>query len=251
MELDCGLDGRAAVRRNCGGPTDPERSRRNELIRRNLPLARRLACRFTRRGVPRDDLIQVASVGLIMAVDRFDANRGVPFEAFATPTILGEIKRHFRDAVWDLRVPRGAKERHLAVNAALERLSQELGHAPTISELATAVGYAEEEVLESMEAGAAFNARSLFCESGSLGAVELERAVAQDDLWTSDCVDRLLVAEALETLPRREELILRLRYWDRLSQDQIARRLGISQMHVSRLARRGVARLSRRLADTP
>ena len=93
--------------------------------------------------------------------------------------------------------------------------------------------------------------RSLFCESGSLGAVELERAVAQDDLWTSDCVDRLLVAEALETLPRREELILRLRYWDRLSQDQIARRLGISQMHVSRLARRGVARLSRRLADTP
>ncbi len=219
---------------------------RDRLVRRHLPLARRLAARFVRRGVPYDDLYQVASIGLIHAVDRFDPERGIPFDVYAAPTIVGEIKHHFRDRSWDLRVPRRVQDLHLAVNAAVERLAPQLGRSPTIGELAQAVGAADEDVVEAMDAGGAFNTRPIVA-AASPNHDELRHEagaiLGADDASLLGVEDRLTISRLMEELPPREALILRMYFWDRRSQALIAERLGISQMHVSRLLRRSIERM--------
>ncbi len=222
---------------------------RDRLVRRHMPLAERIARRYRLRGVPDDDLLQTASVGLIHAVDRFDPDRGVPFEAFASPTIAGEIKRHFRDRAWDLHVPRRVQQRYLAINAAIGRLAQRNGCAPTVDELAREVGTSIEKVVEALEAGAAFNADSLARPWDGEGGRTLTDTLAADDTWLFDAVNRLLVDELLALLPAREQLVVHLRFWEGLSQSGIADRLGISQMHVSRLLRRSYERLRTFLDD--
>ncbi len=217
---------------------------RDRLVRRHLPLARRIARRFARRGVPFEDLYQVASIGLIQAVDRFDPARGVPFEAFAAPTIVGEIKHHFRDRTWELRVPRSVQERHRAVNAAVERLSSRLGRSPTIPELARAVGAAEEEIVEAIEAGVGHRTRRL---DDSEAHRPGQAALSEVDPMFGRVDDRLEVEGLLAELEPRCRLIVQLYYVQGLSQDAIAARLGVSQMHVSRLLRRSLARLRERL----
>lgn len=241
-----GLDRRARF-------VDYRRTRRSDLrdrlVRRHMPLAERIAGRYRHRGVPYDDLVQTASVGLIHAVDRFDPDRGVPFEAFASPTITGEIKRHFRDRAWDLRVPRRLQEHYLAVNAAIDRLSQRGAGTPTVEEIARTVGLAAEEVVEAFEVGVAFNADSLARPWGDDDGATLADVVHTDDAWVFAAVDRLLVDDLMDLLPAREQLIVHMRFWDGLSQSAIAQRLSISQMHVSRLLRRSYDRLRDVLGD--
>lgn len=219
---------------------------RDRLVRRHLPLARSLARRFARRGIPLDDLNQVASIGLIQAVDRFDPDRGVPFESFATPTIIGEIKHHFRDRSWDLRVPRRVRDLHLRVNAAIDRATGQFGRSPTVAELAAMVGVAEEEVVEAIDAGAVYHTRPMSLSAVPNGA-DLKRRLPESLLAEDPRFDaaeaRLVVHGLLGDLPPREELIVRMYYWDRASQDAIAARLGVSQMHVSRLLRQSLERL--------
>lgn len=224
---------------------------RDELVAQHLTLARHLASRFANRGVPFEDLFQVASVGLLHAVDRFDPSIGTSFGAFATPTILGEIKRHFRDRAWDLRVPRRLQELHLELNAVMGRLTQQLGRSPTIGELAAATRSSEEEIVEAVEAGRAFNARSIDLASTNNVQIDVERALRQVDTALDRADERLLVAHLLDTLAPRERLLMRLRYWERLSQAEIAQRLGISQMHVSRLIARSLALFQEELGENP
>ena len=217
----------------------------------HLLLARHLASRFANRGVPFEDLFQVASLGLVHAVDRFDPAMGVPFGAFATPTILGEIKRHFRDRAWDLRIPRRMQELHLEVNTMVGQLTQELGRSPTVGELATATRSSDEEVVEAIEAGRAFNVSTIEPSSTTRPSSEVERALLTDDRNLENAEERVLVERLLSMLAPREQLIMRLRFWSHLSQDEIACRLGISQMHVSRLLARSLARLQEHLGENP
>jgi RNA polymerase sigma-B factor len=219
---------------------------RERLVKRHLPLARRLAARFARRGVPYDDLYQVASIGLIHAVDRFDPERGIPFDVYAAPTIVGEIKHHFRDRSWDLRVPRRVQELHLAVNAAIERLATQLGRSPTIGELAQAVGAADEDIVEAIDAGGAFNTQPILgAAPGSDDGPRhgADAILGSDDGSLDGVEDRLMITRLIDECPPREALILRMYFWDRRSQSLIAERLGISQMHVSRLLRRSIERM--------
>lgn len=219
---------------------------RDRLVRRHLPLAKRIARRYSRRGIPFEDLYQVASLGLIHAVDRFDPARGVPFDAFAAPTIVGEVRRHFRDRAWDLNVPRRVQNLHLAVNSAIEALSSTLGRSPSIAEIAGAVGASSEAVVEAIEAGAAFTAGSLSAPSTRDGAEVsgiVQDLLGVDDPWLAGVEDRVVIERAIAELEPRQQLVIRLYYWDRHSQEVIALRLGISQMHVSRLLRSGVAGL--------
>ena len=219
------------------GPPVRDAHERDELVRQHLRLAEHLARRFTNRGVPLDDLVQVASLALVNAVDRYDPERGTTFSTFATPTIIGEIKRHFRDRSWDLRVPRRVKELHLQLNDVIGRLNQQLGRSPTIAELALATRASEEEVLEAIEAGNAFRAQTIHPAEGNRETL-VAGALAQHDAALHGADDRLLVAELLASLPPREQLIVRLRFFEGMTQDDIAARLGISQMHVSRLLAR-------------
>lgn len=228
------------------------RDLRDRLVRRHLPLARRLAYRFARRGIPIDDLYQVASIGLIHAVERFDPTRGVPFDVFASPTILGEIRHHFRDRSWDLRVPRRLQNLHLAVEATVEQLRVRLCRAPTVAELARAIGVGEEEIVEAIEAGAVYNTAPLAEDRpedrpGPPDAPDDPLRV--EDPWLTAAVDRLLIATVIDELAPRRRLIVRLYFWEGLSQDAIAERLGLSQMHVSRLLRASLAQLRGLLED--
>ena len=219
---------------------------REELIRRTLPLARRLAGRYARRSEPIDDLMQVASIGLIKAIDRFDPTLGLAFSSFAVPSILGELKRHFRDHGWAARVPRPVQERVLKVNAAVDTLSRELGRAPKPSELAVATGESLEDVLEAMEAAMAHSAASLDAPlggDGSDGTLTYANSVGQIDRRLELVENRTVVDGALHALPEREQLILSLRFDEDLTQAEIAERIGVSQMHVSRLIRRALGRL--------
>lgn len=219
---------------------------RDRLVQRHLPLAKRIARRYARRGIPFEDLYQVASLGLIHAVDRFDPARGVPFDAFAAPTIVGEIRHHFRDRAWDLNVPRRVQNLYLAVNSAIATLTSSLGRSPSIAEIAGAVGVGSEAVIEAIEAGGAFTAASLSAFSaGEASDVPWipEDLLGVDDPWLAGVEDRVVIERAIAELGPREQLVIRLYFWDRHSQEVIARRLGISQMHVSRLLRRGVAGL--------
>jgi RNA polymerase sigma-B factor len=218
---------------------------REQLIEQHLPLVRSLARRYANRGEQLEDLVQVGSIGLIKAIDRFDAERGVELTTYATPNIIGEIKRHFRDKGWSVRVPRGLQELNVRLSQILERLTVELERSPTIPELAEAAGVTEEEVLEALESGQAYTAVSLSAPFGqgeegeldpleTLGEVEHEYAVSED---------RAVLEPGLDVLDERERVILHLRFWDGLTQSQIAARVGISQMHVSRLIRRALAKV--------
>ena len=220
-------------------------SARDELIARFLPLARQLARRYQRANEPLDDLMQVASIGLVKAVDRFDVERGTAFSSYAVPTILGELKRYFRDSSWAAHVPRGMQERVMAMNHAAARLSRAAGRAPTLDDLAAALSTSTEELLETMEAAGAHDAVSL---DGSRSPEDEGGGTYADMLGGDDERFELVeysaaIAPTLRALPHRDRLVLHLRFAEDLTQSEIAAHIGVSQMHVSRLIRRAVERL--------
>jgi RNA polymerase sigma-B factor len=217
---------------------------RDELVEAHLGLAEYLARRFANRGEPLDDLIQVASVGLLKAVDRFDPERAVEFSTYATHTIVGELKRHFRDKGWAVRAPRRMQELYLRLGKIVSSLSQNLGRSPTIQELATEAGVSEEEVLEALEAGQAYRFASLDAPSpGDDDGDSLSTHLGEEDPGLIDAEHRAALSPLIARLPQREQHILHLRFFEGLTQSEIAARLGISQMHVSRLLARSLAQL--------
>jgi RNA polymerase sigma-B factor len=214
---------------------------RDELVSAHLGLAEYLARRFANRGEPLDDLVQVASLGLLKALDRFDPERGVEFSTYATHTIVGELKRHFRDKGWSIRAPRRMQELYLRLGKVVAVMGQELGRSPTIAEMAMEVKVSEEEVLEALEAGQAYRSTSLdvATEEGEPLAMRL----GAEDPSLEDAERRATLSPLLAQLTPRERLILQLRFFDGLTQSEIASRLTISQMHVSRLLARSLAQL--------
>jgi RNA polymerase sigma-B factor len=223
---------------------------RDQLIERYLPLARSLARRYERRAEPLDDLAQVASLGLVKAIDRFDPERGLSFSSYAVPTMLGELRRYFRDTGWALHVPREMQERALNVNSAVERLSGELGRSPSPQQLADELNLPVEEVLEAIAANAAYDTASL--DAPLRSGAEERRTVAETfgetDARFELIEGRASIGRAVKTLPERERLILHLRFVEELTQTEIAQRIGVSQMHVSRLIRRALEQV-RVIAD--
>jgi RNA polymerase sigma-B factor len=226
-------------------PGDAERLRiRSELVELHLPLVEYLARRFRNRGEWLDDLTQVATIGLIKSIDRFDLERGVEFSTYATPTIVGEIKRHFRDKGWAVRVPRRLQELKLALAKAIGELAQNLGRAPTVAELAAHLQMSEEEVLEGLESANAYSTVSLDApDSGDEDAPAVAESLGMVDEALEGVEYRESLKPLLEQLPPREKRILLLRFFGNMTQSQIATELGISQMHVSRLLARTLAQL--------
>lgn len=218
---------------------------RDQIVERCLPLADHIARRFEGRGEPRDDLVQVARVGLVNAVARFDIETGSDFVSFAVPTIMGEVRRHFRDNSWSVKVPRRLKELHLRLGAATADLSQRLGRAPTASELAAELGMDRADVVEGLVAGSSYNTLSIDTASGSED--DAVRAIADTlgvvDSGLNQIENREALRPALESLPERERMVLVLRFFESMTQTQIAERVGISQMHVSRLLAKSLTRL--------
>jgi RNA polymerase sigma-B factor len=227
-------------------PADnPERLRiRGELVELHLPLVEYLARRFRNRGEWLDDLTQVATIGLIKSIDRFDLERGVEFSTYATPTIVGEIKRHFRDKGWAVRVPRRLQELKLALTKAIGDLAQRLGRAPTVAELAAHLQMSEEDVLEGLESANAYSTVSLDApDSGDEDAPAVAESLGMVDDALEGVEYRESLKPLLERLPPREKRILLLRFFGNMTQSQIATELGISQMHVSRLLAKTLAQL--------
>lgn len=224
---------------------------REELITRYLPLVKSLARRFASRGQPVEDLIQVGSIGLIKAIDRFDLGRGVELSTYATPTILGEIKRYFRDKGWAVKVPRALQDLNVRLNRVIEQLTVELRRSPTIAELATATRATEEEVVEALESGRAYSSVSIF--SGGTGdddeSLELLDCLGAEEAAYDIFEQRRVLAPAMGRLEPRERLILHLRFFEGMTQTQVAARIGISQMHVSRLIRRSIDNLRLFMAE--
>ena len=221
---------------------------REQLVMSHLNLVRFLASKFKSRGEPLDDLIQVGTIGLIKAVDRFDPTRGLEFTTFATPTILGEIRRHFRDKGWSVRVPRRLQELSSKVNQTKEELTKGLHREPSVEEVATALNTTVDEVLEAMESSSAYSSVPL--EGGSSGEDDtpsvIDRYVSEDEeLALSD--DRLAIEEAIRDFSPREQEIIRMRFIDGLTQVEIAKKLGISQVQVSRLLRRTLRKLQEKI----
>jgi RNA polymerase sigma-B factor len=221
---------------------------RDQLIERFLPLARQLARRYQRPNEALDDLVQVASIGLVKAVDRFDPERGTAFSSYAVPTILGELKRYFRDSGWAVHVPRGMQERVMGLNQAIGRLSRELGRSPSARELAEALSVPREEVLETMEAAVAYDAASLEAPRGDDDADSWADSLGAEDERYELIEYSATIAPTLRALPERDRTVLHLRFVEDLTQSEIAERIGVSQMHVSRLIRRALTRL-RAVAD--
>jgi len=223
---------------------------RDELVRLNMPLVTSLARRFQNRGEPLEDLEQVAVVGLLHAIDRFDVSRGVAFSTFATPTIAGEIKRYFRDHGWMVRVPRMLQEMRLLLTTNAPVIAQELGRSPTVKELAERLGVDEADVVEGLAAGNAYSALSLDLPTGEgqdeppLADGLGEEETAYD--FIDDCVS---LRPLLEELPERERRILHLRFFEDMTQTEIAQQVGISQMHVSRLLSRTLNQLREGLTE--
>ncbi|MFL5849948.1 MAG: SigB/SigF/SigG family RNA polymerase sigma factor, partial [Solirubrobacteraceae bacterium] len=218
---------------------------RAALVERFLPLARQLARRYQRGDEPFDDLVQVASLGLVKAVDRFDLDRGVAFSSYAVPTILGELKRYFRDTGWAVHVPRGLQERVMKVDQTVSKLTIRLGRAPSVADIAEEMGLELEEVLEAMDASQAYDAVSLEAgrdterpEEGTIGETLGEEDERLDLVEYGTAIEGTLRA-----LPDRDRLVLKLRFVDDLTQSEIAERIGVSQMQVSRLIRRALERL--------
>ena len=222
---------------------------REQLIEQYMSLVRSLARRYSYRGEQLEDLVQIGAIGLIKAIDRFDLDRGVELTTYATPNIIGEIKRHFRDKGWSVRVPRGLQELNVQLSKLVEELTVQYGRSPTIPELAKAANVEEEEVLEALESGRAYTSLSLSSggsdEDGeldpleSLGTIEHQYEVSED---------RAVLAPGFRALDERERRILHLRFFDGLTQSQIAQQVGISQMHVSRLIRRALEKIRDEIA---
>jgi RNA polymerase sigma-B factor len=211
-----------------------DEAHRNRLVERYSGLAVSLARRFEHRGVPLDDLVQVAQIGVLNAVERFDTDRGIAFTTFATATVLGELKRYFRDKTWAVKVPRGIKELHIRIGPALEDLRQRLGRSPTIAEIAAHLDASEEDLLEAMEAGAAYR-------PDSMDARSIVPPREDDEVVETRVTVRALMAQ----LPDRERTVVYLRYFEDLTQAEIAAQVGVSQVHVSRLLRQALERLGR------
>jgi RNA polymerase sigma-B factor len=221
---------------------------RDSAIEAWLPLARHLANRYSGRGEPTDDLIQTATVGLIKAVDKFDPHRGVDFAGYAIPTIIGEIKRHFRDRTWSVRVPRRLQELRLAITEANSTLTHTLGRSPTVADIATHLTLTEEDILEGLEGARAYNATSLSTPISADGTTELGDTLGDTDHEYELAETRVALGPALATLDEREQKILTLRFYGNLTQSQIAEQIGISQMHVSRLLTKALTKLRGHLA---
>ncbi|MEO6858764.1 MAG: SigB/SigF/SigG family RNA polymerase sigma factor [Solirubrobacteraceae bacterium] len=223
-----------------------DRSARDELVERFLPLARKLARRYSGAREPFEDLLQVASLGLVKAVDRYDTSRGTAFSSFAVPTILGELKRYFRDLGWAVHVPRGAQERAVKVEEAQQQLSAKTGHAPTVTAIAEYLEFSIEEVLEALETSRAHHASSLDAPyddgEGESGTVVDAFGAEDPKLRLAD--ERVTVGTAARQLSDREREVLALRFVHDLTQTQIAKSIGVSQMQVSRILRRSIAQLS-------
>jgi RNA polymerase sigma-B factor len=217
---------------------------REALVRRYLPLARRLAASYTDRGEPYDDLFQVASLGLLKAIDRYDPGRGAAFSSYAVPTIVGELKRHYRDATGSLRVPRSVYELAIGLGRARERLAAQLGREPTVAELAQAGGVSTEAVLEALGAAAANRTVSLEMPSLQDGARTVADALGAPDDAYRRVEQRALLDDLFRCLSARERRVLGLRYGHELTQREIADQLGLSQVAVSRMLRRVLPRLS-------
>jgi RNA polymerase sigma-B factor len=222
---------------------------REQLIEQYMSLVRSLARRYSYRGEQLEDLVQIGAIGLIKAIDRFDLERGVELTTYATPNIIGEIKRHFRDKGWSVRVPRGLQELNVQLSRLVEQLTVQFGRSPTIPELTKAAGAQEEEVLEALESGRAYSSLSLSTGGGgdddeldpleSIGTEEHQYEVSED---------RAVLAPGFRALDDRERRILQLRFFEGLTQSQIAQQVGISQMHVSRLIRRSLEKIRAEIA---
>lgn len=225
---------------------------RNALVDRHIGFARHIAKRYRNRGIADDDLNQIALLALVKAVDRYDPNYGAAFTAFAGRTIEGEIKRHFRDTAWAVRVPRSTKELHLMVRQATDELHHELGRSPTVRDVATRLDISTDAVVEALGAAAAYTSGSLDSPGATDGSAAPDRSrhLAAQDERLEEAPSRVLVEQLIATLPEREQQIIRLRFYAELSQTEIAQRVGVSQMHVSRLLRRSFG-LMRRAAEQP
>ncbi|MEV6769070.1 RNA polymerase sigma factor SigF [Nocardia sp. NPDC051030] len=228
--------------------TDPGSSRRallrGELINRCIPLADHIARKFSGRGEPFDDLTQVARVGLVHAVDRFDITRGSNFLSFAVPTIMGEVRRYFRDNTWAMRVPRRVKETHLRIGAAIDGLSQQLGRSPTAKEIAAELGIEPDEVTQAVIAGNAYQPSSIDAVSvGRDTEASLLDTLGEEESQFDRVEEYVAIRPLLEGLPERERRILTMRFFESMTQTQIANQMGISQMHVSRILSKTLARL--------
>lgn len=223
---------------------------RERLAELHLPLVQFLAKRFSDRGEPLEDLVQVGSVGLLKAIDRFDLGREVEFSTYATPTIVGEIKRHFRDKGWSVRVPRRLQELSLRLGKATARLHQELGRSPTVAELAEELGVSEDEALEAYEASLAYSTGSLDAKVGrDEDAATLGEMLGDEDPRLEQLEHFASIAPAIKQLDHREQQIIYLRFFKGLTQSQIAEEIGISQMHVSRQLARTLRFLRARQTD--
>lgn len=226
-----------------------DRVARDHLVEELMPLVRSLARRYAGRGEPLEDLVQVGAIGLIKAIDRFDLERGVELSTYAVPTILGEIRRHFRDRSWGVHVPRRMKELSLRVSRVVDDLSSELGRSPTVAEIATAAEVEEEDVIEALETARAHTPTSLSIPVDASGELTLIDLLGEDEVGYEALERGSVVRTGLDELDERERRIVVLRFLHGLTQSEIAAELGISQMHVSRLLRRSLAAMHGRLDD--
>ena len=222
-----------------------DRAAREQLIEQYMSLVRSLARRYANRGEQLDDLVQIGAIGLIKAIDRFDLDRGVELTTYATPNIIGEIKRHFRDKGWAVRVPRGLQELSVQLSRLVEQLTVQLGRSPTIAEIARAADVEEEAVLEALESGRAYTSVSLSSAGGPDDDDDLDplESIGSEEHQYEVSEDRAVLAPGFQVLDERERKILHLRFFEGLTQSQIAQQVGISQMHVSRLIRRSLEKI--------
>jgi RNA polymerase sigma-B factor len=222
---------------------------RSQLIVSHLNLVRFLAAKFANRGEPLEDLVQVGTIGLIKAIDRFEPSRGLEFTTYATPTILGEIKRHFRDKGWSVRVPRRLQELSAKVNHATEKLTVQLQHSPTVDEIADYLNVSPDEVLEAMESGEAYSSVPLETSgSDDDDSLSVLDRIGEEDPELSATDDRIMLDRVLSEFTPKEQEVVKLRFYQGLTQAEIAERLGISQVQVSRLLRRTLKRMQEKLA---
>jgi RNA polymerase sigma-B factor len=232
---------------------DGDLQAREQLIEQYMSLVRSLARRYSYRGEQLEDLVQIGAIGLIKAIDRFDLERGVELTTYATPNIIGEIKRHFRDKGWSVRVPRGLQELNVQLSRLVEQLTVQLSRSPTIPELAKAAGVEEEEVLEALESGRAYTSLSLSVGGGGGGGDDDDldplESLGSEEHQYEVSEDRAVLAPGFKVLDERERKILQLRFFEGLTQSQIAQQVGISQMHVSRLIRRSLEKIRETIAE--
>lgn len=228
---------------------DGEEAARDEVLVELMPLVRALAARYAGRGEPLEDLVQVGALGLIKAVDRFDVDRGVEFSSYAVPTIVGEIRRHFRDKAWAMHVPRRLKELSVRLSRVLDELTTELARSPTVAELAEAAGVEEEDVIDALDSAQAYSTRSLHAPFDEDGDDSLSDRLGVEERGYDEVEDGSLVDAGLDALDERERRIVELRFFEEMTQSQIAAELGISQMHVSRLLRRALSGMRGRIEE--